>query len=534
MSASERATDIRWHVEPKWRGALLADGRVPLDDWLQAAQAEKVKDGRFRTIYRVRCGGLDLHVKHCRPVGLRAWLREWLRPAKALLEFRRIRAIARRNIPTLEALAVGTGRGVGPSDSYLITESLADTQSLGAFLSLAPPPRVRQRLARELGRFLAQLHDAGIRHADLHPGNLLLRWPDDRPEFVLIDLHDVQTGRPLRPAQSLANLVLFNRWFVLRSSRSDRLRCWRAYCAARGLMDSNLGRRLEEQTWRSNRRFWRGRLTRCLRASRHFQRLSVPGLAGFAVRDIEASAFAPLLANPDAPFREPTRPLLKDSRSSTVAEIDLTIGGQPLRVIYKRFRVTSRWDGVASLFRRTACLRSWINGHSFRDSLLPTPRPLAFWHRQRRGVSWEGYLVVEKVESAEDFRTAAQCEPAALRIRIDELARRIRELHDRGWSHRDLKATNLLLAGEQFSFIDLVGARRTRASWERRRRDLARLNASFASQPQVTRADRLRFLRSYLNWGLHGQRDWKMWWRRVAALTEVKRQRNLRRGRPLT
>ena len=76
MPSILQTSEIVWHIEPRWRDVLLADGRLPLDDWLRSKQTQQIKDGKFRTIYRVRVGNLDLHVKHCRPVGLRAWLRE--------------------------------------------------------------------------------------------------------------------------------------------------------------------------------------------------------------------------------------------------------------------------------------------------------------------------------------------------------------------------------------------------------------------------------------------------------------------------
>src|SRR5262249_51466755 len=147
-----------------------------------------------------------------------------------------------------------------------------------------------------------------------------------------------------------------------------------------------------------------------------------------------------LLRDSDAPFREHNS-LLKDSRSSTVAEINLKIAGKSRPVIVKRFRVMSRWDGPASLFRPTACLRSWINGHAFRDCLLPTPRPLAVWHRQILGANLEGYLFVEKAENACDlhqFLTALVPMPPSERQKllhdvVERLAHSIRELHRRGW-----------------------------------------------------------------------------------------------------
>ena len=73
----------------------------------------------------------------------------------------------------------------------------------------------------------------------------------------------------------------------------------------------------------------------------------------------------------------------------------------------------------------------------------------------------------------------------------------------------------------------------SRARAHRRVQNLARLNASFHNNALLTRTDRLRFLRTYLNWGIHGRGNWKAWWRRIAQATQDKVLRNRRRGRPL-
>src|SRR5439155_3212374 len=122
--------------------------------------------------------------------------------------------------------------------------------------------------------------------------------------------------------------------------------------------------------------------------------------AGHTVSDLDPAAVAALTANPDEPFRRPGVKLLKDSRSSTVAELELTVGGVPRRVIYKRFRVTAWSDPRANLVRRSPALRSWVYGHGLRERCLPTARPLAVLHRRRRGLSYEGYLLTEKIEGA--------------------------------------------------------------------------------------------------------------------------------------
>ena len=64
--------------------------------------------------------------------------------------------------------------------------------------------------------------------------------------------------------------------------------------------------------------------------------------------------------------------------------------------------------------------------------------------------------------------------------------------------------------------------------------NLARLHTSFRDHPALTRTDKLRFLRVYLQWGLFGRERWKGWWRAVAEATQAKVARNARSGRPLT
>jgi hypothetical protein len=424
------------------------------------------------------------------------------------------------------------------------------------------------------------MHDAGILHDDLHAANLLVRLePDDRVFLYLVDLHAVQLGRPLNWRTRRANLVILNRWFVLRVGRVDRLRFWKAYFMAcqrqagsrllawaRIPILSNNGQDwnpipqvhrqdwnpipraremaldVEARTWASNLRFWRSRDQRCLVTNRYYEHIRSSVAAGYAVRDLDRSALATLLANPDEPFQRPGAQSLKDSRSSTVTELEVMINGVVRRAIYKRFSVTAWSDPWVNFVRLPAALRSWIFGHGLRERCMPTARPLAVLHRRRRGLSREGYLLTEKIDDAVDLHRALRDLNAmpleqgrsVLRHRIGQAAGLIRELHQRNLSHRDLKAANILVAGDQVWLIDLVGVSRPRVLRRARRvQNLARLHASFYDQPSLTRTDKVRFLRAYLQWGLRGNGGWKKWWHEIAQATADKVARNRRNGRPL-
>jgi tRNA A-37 threonylcarbamoyl transferase component Bud32 len=552
---------LRWEVADGYRDVLLGPDGLRLAEWLAAGQAHVVKHRPHRTIYRVVLPEVDCYVKHDRVTDARAWLRGCARPPKARGEHARYLAAAARGVPTLTPLAVGAAAGFGPGDSFLVTRTL-DAEPLGTFIEQALPAlapgrqaRWRQRLAVALGRFVARLHDAGIAHHDLHANNLLVAGGDeDEPRLYLVDLHAVRLGAPLGWRASRDNLVLLNRWFVMRVGRADRLRFWRAYTTARWpdagsagrLRADERARDLEERTGRSNLRFWRGRDRRCLEANRYYRPVRSAVASGHAVADLDGADLAALLADPDEPFCRPGVILLKDSRSSTVAEFDLPISGTLRPVIYKRFRVTSPRDPWAALFRRTGALRSWVQGHGLRERCLPTPRPLLVLHRRRRGLPREGYLLTEKVTAAEELSRHVAGLGAlpggvsrpSLRGLIEQVARLVRDLHRRQLSHRDLKSANVLVqrtgAGVALWLIDLVGVTCHRALSRRRRvQNLARLHASFHCHPLLTRTDRLRFLRTYLEWGLAGKQGWKDWWHAVTRATQRKVAKNTRNGRPL-
>jgi tRNA A-37 threonylcarbamoyl transferase component Bud32 len=551
-----RTGGFRWRVLPALGEArhLLGPGGFRLDE----VEPTVVKQTPHRAVYRVEIGGLDLHVKHYRG-DARDWVRCLFRGRRAVREFVLSREVARRGVPTVEVLGVGEyANRLGPSDSVLVTRTLPGARPLLDYLEHelpAMPPRARcdtrHRLASAVGELLARQHAAGVRHGDLHPGNVLVRFEAGSPELFLIDLDAVRLGPPLAWQASRDNLVILDRWFALRYGRADRLRAWRAYMAARpdlGIDERAAAREVAEATAASLLSQMAQFDRRCLGGNRHYARID----GGLAVADLGRGELARLLADADSLFDRPGANLLKQSSSSAVVEEEAALSGGPRAVIVKRF--AGSWKGaVASLFRPPPALRSYVLGHGLRLRGFPTPRPLAVWHRRRFGLPMEGYLVTEKVPEAIHLRAFVERVGPGERARavLDQLARLLRRLHDAGLSHRDLKAANVLVSAAGYAMsvrglrdlppcpgrdlvwlIDLVGARRSgRVGRRRRVRDLARLHMSFLGHPLVSRADRLRFLRTYLDWGSRGKAGWKGWWREVHAAAVEKAGRAAGRGR---
>ena len=573
-----QAGNFCWRLHPEFARELGPDG-MRLDDWLRTGQATIVKQGPHRLVYRVELARGAFFVKHNLTPDRVTWLRQSMRRSKARREFDSAVEVAARGIPTAAPLGWGQERGLfSNGESMLVTRSLEDAQPLHLFVHQVLPylpverrPRIRQRLAEALGRFMAQMHDAGIRHNDLHAGNLLVRLDaDDAPQIFLIDLNDVQFGPALTWRQSFENLVILNHWFIMQAARSDRMRFLINYLQARPL-PYGVGhdardplfrwwlRRLEDTTWGSLQHLWRRRDRRCLVDNRYYRRLDSPQVTGHAVTDLDPDLAATLLADPDAPFRRTDAVILKSSATSTVVEFTGVVYGRPMRLVYKRFEVKKASTPWSSLVRQPPALRSWLQGQGFRERGLPTARPVLVLHRRRHHLLYEGYLLSAKIEHAEhlhDILHGMHSLPVAercrqLRTHIDAVAQAVRELHHRQVSHRDLKANNLMLATSADAapppclgpsllpmtrtnvwFLDLVGvAVHDELPRLRRVQNLARLNASFHWRPELSRTDRLRFLRAYLQWGLYGKQGWKKWWQMIAQATQTKMDRNERHGR---
>src|SRR5262249_47426542 len=317
---------VRWQVVPEFRETLLGPNGLRLQEWLQNGQARIVKHGSHRTVYQVVLPQLSFYLKHYPVPDLRAWFRQLVRPAKARSEFGNALEIARRGVPTFTPLALGEKQArFGPGASFLITRALENTLPLNTFLEETWPalPIKRrtplgQRLTTTLANLLARMHDFGIWHYDLHAGNLLIRLdPNDCPELFLIDLWAVTLRPRLDWPTSRDNLIMLNRWFSLRASRSERLRFWHAYCQARTtawpglsvsrsrlpsgtLIDTNegpgrhagptaaglrklhleLARDLEFRTVESNVDFWQRRDRRCLESNRSYRRVRSDSVVG--------------------------------------------------------------------------------------------------------------------------------------------------------------------------------------------------------------------------------------------------------------
>lgn len=532
-----------------------------MEDWNHAGFVSLIKSGPHRSVYRICLPNLDLHLKHNRIQGFKTWIREWGRVPKASKEYQIALHLKKLAIPAIEPLAFGTRGGLRP-DSFLLTRTLPLSRPLDAvFLDSLNHGKAKFKdmafLIRSLAKFIAVIHQKGIIHRDFHLGNILLsETVPGTLGFFLVDLEPLAIGeRPVPWDKRVLNLAVLNCWADLHLPRSWRYCFWQSYL--REVQREKLPQVFaEDREWRRfqlkqmalltagvNRKLWNKFDGRCLGVNRRFRKIQSGCFHGHVSALVPMGEIEKWLEM--ARQEIPQGVVLKNSRSSLVVDFNPSIGvGQSL--IFKKFKAKEWLDPLAALFRPDGATRSWTMGNAMLHRLLPTPRPLAVWHRWKFGLPQDGFLVSEKVAGAMhllDWLSHLRTFPEEIfvpgvRVLIDRLGDLIRRMHDRGISHRDLKAPNLLVNGKAIDpklwFIDLVGVQKHGSLGEKRKmQNLARLNVSFLINRGITHSDRLRFLRQYLKWGLEGPFTWKKWWREISKLSLFKMEKNRLSNRPL-
>lgn len=546
---SAQSSEVRWQVDPQWQSLLLGPSGLRLDEWLAQGQAEVLKNGQHRTVYRVDLAERSFFLKHYRCNNLLQAGRHWLRSTSARREYFKALEVARRNIPTVTPVALGEEfRGGRLHDNYLITKAIPQACPLDRYyveflpkLATRDATSMRRKLCLALARLCASAHQAGVMHDDLHSGNVLVRLDschaepnDDRlPELFLVDLPGVQLSASLSWPRTRDNLAMLNCDWMVRAARTQRWRFWRAYLAARpdlaGLNANIAAAEIVEHTRSYARRVARGRDRRALRTNRDFQRQTSDDYLAHAVQDLDRAEFSRLVNDPEHLLLTHRHRPVKLSHTSVVVEAELTLSGQPVRVAYKRARAKNWLKALTAPWRRSRALHAWYMGHALLSRGIATARPLAVLESRRMGMRWDSYLATQWIEGAEnlhlyawDLARRTQKERRRRTRQIAEnLGRLLGKLHDWQFAHRDLKGCNLVVVEHpedvEVLVIDLDGLTlRRHLTPATQAQNLARLAVSLEAHPWLSRTDRLRFLRAYLRQLPRGTVEWKSLWRDIA------------------
>ncbi|MAG33472.1 MAG: hypothetical protein CL908_21555 [Deltaproteobacteria bacterium] len=390
-------------------------------------------------------------------------LREWLKRGVG-------RSAARREWLALRFLDKAAVRVPAPrawgrlaSGEEIVVADFVESRSLAEAFDEAPEAE-RAGIMETLARAIEALHAAGLRHGDLHLGNLGLA----DGELVFFDL---QGARALRGAgDRLEDLACL--WLSL--ARRGWSPTWRNRLRER----LGLGREFDAAFRRFLRDHLRGRTRRVLRPGRRWAETRVGTLRGLSDQAFDRSTLGKLLLALDEAQDG------DDRRGGRTRVVEAEAGDR--LVVVKRVAAGTLRRAFGDRLRGTSAARAFRAGQ--RHALIGdhAALPLAFLEERRLGLPRQSWLILEKVGSEDLDRLTLETPEAAHQLARD-LAAWLAEMHAWGLGHRDLKAGNLRVQrdGEsnRFFLIDLEDLNGPRGlSDDARLTALSQLNASLADE----------------------------------------------------
>lgn len=277
------------------------------------------------------------------------------------------------------------------------------------------------------------------------------------------------------------------------------------------------------------------------RAQRGY-RLRRGGRIGYAAPELPRDCLIRLLEFPELPFRTSTRETIKVEQTTLLVCAQLPIDGRMVPVAYKRVRRRNWLKRLTAVLRGNRARRAWRLAQRMEQLGIATATPLAAIIPRWELRNPDSFLMTAWVEHScnLDLRLQAFGEsplsPGHTKAAARSLGRLLGRMHACRISHRDLKASNVLLqetsTDASARIIDLDGAAvRWHVSRRRRARDLARLVIDLGRFPIVSRAQRMRFLKAYLA-AADPRWNWKSAWRRLEWATASLKARKQKRERP--
>jgi hypothetical protein len=176
----------------------------------------------------------------------------------------------------------------------------------------------------------------------------------------------------------------------------------------------------------------------------------------------------------------------------------------------KVYHPASVWSGVKDYFRASKALRFLKQGMALADAGFLVPPGIAAGEKRHLGRLKSAFVLTAAIEGApltiflkeNAGRTDAGLSVSEKRAALKALARQIRRLHDLGFVHGDLVASNIFVSRDaamnlQFVFMDNDRTRRypkwlPQSLWKRNLVQLNRLPLA-----SITLQDRVRFFQEY-------------------------------------
>jgi len=338
-------------------------------------------------------------------------------------------------------------------------------------------------LLKQIVSIIADQHEAGLIHDDLHMGNFLLAGND----IYTIDGDAVNVrhkGRALSEVKSLGNLGLFFAQIYPRYNHliSD---AFKVYLEKREWsINAIIYHRLTKEIRRQHKKRKKKYLKKIYRECSAF--ICQKSWGRFLVYDRSYSTekMVRFLDDPDV-LIDANR-LIKDGNTSTVALVE--VDSQCL--VVKRYNIKNTWHALRRCPFPTRASNSWRNAHRLALLGIPTPKPIALLEKRWGPFRFKTYFITEYVDGINVYHLLHS--ESKKKIKHEDLVKQfgilLQKLSNALISHGDFKATNFIFSGGELIVTDLDAMYEHRFAIQFRRKfrkDCQRLMKNCANLPKI-------------------------------------------------
>jgi tRNA A-37 threonylcarbamoyl transferase component Bud32 len=359
-----------------------------------------------------------------------------------------------------------------------LQESLIITEGFDGVRLDKYPHQDSDELQTALARLLLLMHERGVLQPDLHH-NILVK--ENPLQLCRIDVDRGQVKSALTDAERFENLAYINIYVTMRDK----------FFEVYGLSQDSASK-IRRRTIELRRPLCVRRSHWCVRRNLRFEPKRVGQLRWHVRREFWDDKLHALLGDPDGNL-ERCKKLFKSGphRTATVGAFD--------GLVLKRYNIKKKSSVLKDLFRESRAIRAYRKAYHLELLGILTPRPVAAAERRRFRVLLHSYFIMEEIPGAIELGEYLRQTQRLHREVISRIGELIGRLHDEGFSHRDLKETNIIFDARLAPYvIDLEGLTyQKRVPMGRAVADLQRLARGAARYPSVTRPDRVAFLRAY-------------------------------------
>ena len=188
-----------------------------------------------------------------------------------------------------------------------------------------------------------------------------------------------------------------------------------------------------------------------------------------------------ILRDPDATLAD-IKPI-KDDGTTTVWGITIDLH----RCIIKRYNRKTPAHGIRRFFQRSRAKNCWLQAQALANIGVAVAPPIAWVQKKTLGLKCDSWLISERVDG-DDCHATFENRKQEGSLLMANIVNTLVKLWRAGYSHGDLKATNILIANGNPVLIDLDATQHHRSRFFARRgitRDLRRFLKNWQAEPLI-------------------------------------------------